>query len=181
MQPSGHQALRFAFHGNFDAVAPRGRGRNGIRAPHRNSRRRNAERQKLSGEVSEGKFAAFFRPKTESLHVVGDRFNVAQRQFPEPPDLASDWIVLLVMRRSSPHVRRLWEDFHLFMPWLGGGEAFAECEEESRVAFQANSSSEQRWNQALFLRDKPEPGSAIGRDVDVRSSHQAVLHFYGSV
>src|SRR5215471_8674635 len=67
------------------------------------------------------------------------------------------------------------------MPWLGGGEAFAECEEESRVAFQANSSSEQRWNQALFLRDKPEPGSAIGRDVDVRSSHQAVLHFYGSV
>jgi hypothetical protein len=50
------------------------------------------------------------------------------------------------------------------MSWTGGWKAFAECEEESRVALQTNFSREERRDQALFLCDETEPGS---RDIGV--------------
>src|SRR5215470_2635324 len=62
------------------------------------------------------------------------------------------------------------------MSWSDRWKAFAECEEESRVALQTDSSCEERREQALLLCDETEPGSGIGGDVDIRFSHQSCLY-----
>src|SRR5262245_47298745 len=61
------------------------------------------------------------------------------------------------------------------MLWSGGWKAFAECEEEFRVALQTDPSCEERGDQALFFCDETKPGSGIGGYGDCRLSHQTIL------
>src|SRR5882724_12244203 len=67
------------------------------------------------------------------------------------------------------------------MPWAGARKALAECEQQLRVALQADLSRDHCRYQAPLLRQKAEPGLRVCRDVDVRLADKAVGHFERSI
>src|SRR5262249_13545939 len=88
VQPSRNEAVRLAFHRNFDAIAPGRRRCDCIGAPDWDSLRFNAQRQKLSGQVIERNLTTRGRTETKRLHVAGDAFDLGESQLAHPANLS---------------------------------------------------------------------------------------------
>src|SRR5690349_12883047 len=129
-----------ALHGDFDAIAPRRRGGNGVRALGGDASRRDVERQ--------------------SQFTGGG---------------------VVLERRPAPQQRRLWQDLDLLLARSGRREAFAEFQQQARVALDLDLSADESQRKTLLMREEAEPGLGICGDAKARLAKQAVLDVEGTV
>jgi hypothetical protein len=181
MQPARHQAMVLALHGDFDVIAPRRRGGNGVRALGGDASRRDVERQELSGQIVEGDLGTVGWPEAECLDVVGHVLLLGEHELAEPSQFTGGLVVLEVARRAALQQRRLWQDLDLLLARSGRREAFAEFQQQARVALDLDLSADESQRKTLLMREEAEPGLSICRDAKVRLAEQTVLDVEGTV
>src|SRR5262245_11075170 len=74
--------------------------------------------------------------------------------------------------------RVLSRGFGASRPDRGGREALPESQEQQRRALEAKAPSDDRPDQALLLRQDPDPGPAVGGDPQIRAPLVPVLDLY---
>src|SRR5262245_31223738 len=110
---------------------------------------------------------------------MSQRLDPRELELAEPPDPSGRRVVPFVAGRAGTHGGGLRLDLDTLPPRTDARKVLAKGEQQLRVAFQAHFSSEQRSDQALFLRKKPEPGLRVRGDVDGRLTHESILDLEG--